>query len=124
VQAEVIAAPFHQRRLERDAERLLERGQILVEDLLLEVFRAGGHQHAMAAQNRGDEIRQRLARAGARFGEQGSAVLDDLRNRLRHAPLPFPRLVAVEDAGKRTCLGKCLADGSCERGRVQARRSG
>ncbi len=52
VQAEVVAAPFHQRRFERDAERLLERGQILVEDLFLEVFRAGGHQHAMAAQNR------------------------------------------------------------------------
>ncbi len=72
----------------------------------------------------GDEIRQRLARAGARFGEQCAAVLDNLRDRLRHAPLAFPRLIAVEDAGERTCLGKCVADGGRERSRVQARRSG
>ena len=109
MQAQVVGAAFHQRRRERDAERLLQRGQILEEDLLLEILGAGGDQHAMAAQDRRDQIRERLSRAGSRFGQQRPAGFDDRRDRLGHAPLAVARLVAVEDAGERAALGKDLA---------------
>ena len=66
--------------------------QVFEEDLLLQVFRAGRDEHALAAQDRGDQVGERLARAGAGFGQQRAAVVDDRRHGGSHAALPFARL--------------------------------
>ena len=83
VQAEVVAAPLHVGGGERDAERLAQHRQVLEEDLLLQVLGAGRDEHALAAEDRRHEIGERLAGAGARFGEQHAAVGEDARRRPR-----------------------------------------
>ena len=75
----------------------LQRRQILEEDLLLKILRAGGDQRALPAEDRGDEIREGLARAGAGFGEQRAAALDDAGHGRGHLLLAVARL----EAGKR-----------------------
>ena len=70
VQAQIVGAALHVGRGERHAERVAQRRDVLEVDLLLEVLGAGGDQHALAAEDRGDEIGERLAGAGAGFGEQ------------------------------------------------------
>ena len=74
VQAQVVRAPLHVGRGERDAERVAQRRNVLEEDLLLQILGAGRDQHALAAEDRRDEVGERLAGAGAGFGEQDAAV--------------------------------------------------
>ena len=64
-----------------------------------------------SAEDRGNQIRERLSRAGASLGQQRPALLDDGCDRFRHQALTFPRLVAVEDAGERASVRESLADG-------------
>ena len=94
MQAEIVAAPFHVGRGERDAERLAQDRQVLEEDLLLEVLRAGRDEHALAAEDRGHEVGERLAGAGAGFGEQDAAVGEDVGDGRRHLELAGARLEA------------------------------
>ena len=68
--------------------------QVLVEDLFLEVLGAGRDEDAMAAEDRGNQIGERLAGAGARFGEQHAAVGEDARDGRRHLALAVARLEA------------------------------
>ena len=98
METEVIRSPLHQRRAERLIQRFAQRGEILEEDLLLKILRARRHEHALAAEDCRDEVRERLAGAGACFRDQHPAVFDDLGNGGRHFPLSFARLVAVDDA--------------------------
>ena len=73
VQAQIVRPALHVGGGERHAERLLQHRQVLEVDLLLQVLGAGGHQHALAAEDGGDEIGERLAGASAGFGKQHSA---------------------------------------------------
>ena len=99
--AEVIRAPLHAGGGEWEAERVAQRGNVLEIDLLLQVLRAGGHEDALAAQDGGDEIGERLACAGARLGEEDAAVLEDPRDRRGHLHLPRARLEIGHRAGER-----------------------
>ena len=63
VEAKIVRAAFHVGRGERDAERVAQRGNVLEEDLFLEILGAGRNQDAVAAKNRRHEI----ARASCRF---------------------------------------------------------
>ena len=83
VQAQVVGAPLHVGGRERHAERGAQRRKVLEENLFLEVLGAGRDQHPLAAEDGGDEIRERLAGAGAGFGEQDAAVLERARDRGR-----------------------------------------
>ena len=96
MEAEVIRSPLHQRRGERHAQRFAQRGKVLEEDLLLEILRAGRDEDALAAEDCRDQIRERLAGAGAGFGEERPAVFDDVGHGRGHRALPFARLVAVD----------------------------
>ena len=106
VDAQIVRAPFHVGRGERDPERLAQRGNVLEVDLFLEVLRAGGDEHALAAENRGHEIRERLAGAGAGFGEQDAAVLEDARDGRGHLDLAGARLEIGHGEGKRAAGAK------------------
>ena len=76
VQAQVVAAPLHAGRRERDVERLAQDRDVLEVDLFLEVLGAGRDQHPLAAEDGGHEVGERLAGAGARLGQQDAAVVE------------------------------------------------
>ena len=88
VQAHVVRATLHARGGEGNAEGVAQRRDVLEVDLLLEVLRAGGDEHALAAQDGGHEIRECLAGAGPGLGEQDAAAREDLRHRGGHFDLP------------------------------------
>ena len=61
VETQVVRPAFHQRGGERDAERILQRGEVLEEDLLLEILGAGGDEDAVPAEDGGDQIGEGLS---------------------------------------------------------------
>ncbi len=102
VQAEIVRAALHVGRRKRDVERFAQRWNVFEVDLLLEIFRAGRDQHTLAAENRGDEIRERLPCAGAGFRQQHAAFVEHLRDGSRHRPLAAARFEVGNGAGERT----------------------
>ena len=68
--AQVVRAALQQRDAHRPADRARDRRQIAMEQLVLQLARAGGDDHAPAGEQRGHEIRERLAGAGARLDDQ------------------------------------------------------
>jgi hypothetical protein len=80
VQAEIVAAPLHVGRPERDAQRVAQDRQVLEVDLLLEVLGSGRDEHALPAEDGRDEVREGLAGAGAGLGQQHAAIGDDRRD--------------------------------------------
>src|SRR5207249_3534738 len=92
VEAQVIGATLHVGGGERDAERLAQHGNILEKNLLLQILRAGRDEDALSAQDRGDQIGERLARAGARFGQQHAAGGERPRDGVGHFGLSGARL--------------------------------
>src|SRR5262249_754430 len=102
VQAEIVAAPLHAGRRERQPQRVAQDGQVLEKDLLLQVLRAGRDEHALAAEDRGNEIRERLARAGAGLREQNAALGEDVGDRGGHLALSVTRFESLERRGQRT----------------------
>ena len=96
MEAQIVAAPLHVRSGERNAERLFENGQILEEDLFLEILGPCGDEDALAAENRGDEVGECLPCSGARFRKQHTAVREDVRDRRRHFELCGARLESIE----------------------------
>ena len=110
VQAQVVPAAFHAGRRELHVQRALEERNVLEEDLLLKVLRAGRDEHALAAQDRGDEVRERLARSGAGFGEQHRPAFERARDRLRHRDLAVARLESGNRARQRSTAGERLRD--------------
>src|SRR5262245_853241 len=104
MKTEVIRPPLHQRGGEWLAERLAQQRDVFEEDLFLKILGAGGHEDALAAEDRRDQIRKGLARAGARFGDQRSATFDDLGDRGGHRALSLARLVVVNRTRQRTVV--------------------
>ena len=123
MQAQVVGAALHVGGGERHAERIAQRGNVLEEDLLLEVLRAGRDQHALAAEDGGHEIGERLAGAGAGFGEQDAAVVERAGDRVGHLDLAGARLEAGQRAGQRAAGREGLRDGLVERMSTHGRAS-
>ncbi len=92
--AQKIGAALHQRRLQVGREVLLQEGNILLEELLLQRFRGGGDHHAPAAANRRNQIGERLAGAGARLDHDMLMVLEGFFDDPRHFELRRAELVA------------------------------
>ena len=127
MQAEVVATPFHVGRGERNAERLAEDRQVLEEDLLLEVFRAGRDEHALAAEDRGHEVGERLSGAGPGFGEQDAAAAERVRHGVGHLELAGTRFEPRQRGRQRAAGREGLADRRGEAAGVillRAQRSG
>jgi hypothetical protein len=109
VQAQIVRTALHVRRGERDVERVAKRREVLEEDLFLEVLRASRDEDTLAAQDGGDEVGQGLPGAGAGFGEEDAAVLEDVGDGRRHLDLAGARFevgdAACQRAGRREHLG-------------------
>ena len=66
---------------------LLEKRNIVIEDLVLEGLRAGGHHHFLAAENGRNQICQGFARTGASLGDKRGLRAKTFENGLRHFEL-------------------------------------
>src|SRR5262245_12581797 len=104
MKAQVIRSSLHQRRAEWLAERLAQQRDVFEENLFLKVLRAGGNENTLAAQDRGHQIRERLPRACASFGNERPATFDDVGNLGGHgAPAPA-RFVVGNSTRQRTVV--------------------
>ena len=112
--AEVVAPSLQQREAHRlIAQRLREERQILADELLLQVDRVRRHDRALAIRRRpaqrGHEIAERLADAGARLEQPDAALVVDARDRRGHLALARAVLVARDararsrPSGPRSC---------------------
>jgi hypothetical protein len=65
----------------------LKKGDVLEEELFLQVLRAGGDHDALAGEDGGNQVSQRLAGARARFHDQMLAVRQRRFHRFCHGQL-------------------------------------
>ena len=72
---------------------LLQKRNVLVEDLLLKVLRAGGDDDAFAGQDRRDQVGQGFSRSRPGLDEERPLVLDRRFDGLRHLELAGPVLI-------------------------------
>ena len=72
---------------------MFEKRDILIEKLLLQILGAGGNDDALAGANHGQQIGQRLARAGASFDDQVPLLFERLLDGLRHLQLSAAEFV-------------------------------
>ena len=82
---------------DRQLERVPHERQVALEELVLQRLGAGGDDHLAAVQERGDEIREGLAGAGAGLGDERAAPGDGGRDGIGHREL----LRTEAEAGQR-----------------------
>src|SRR6478672_673097 len=70
VMADVVGATLQQRDGDRRRQRVADQRQVALEQLVLQRLRSGRHDDLAAVEQRGNEIRERLAGAGPGFGDQ------------------------------------------------------
>src|SRR5712664_3910535 len=100
MEAKVIVSPLEVSRLELQPHLLLEDGNVLEEDLLLQRFGGGGDHHLAAREHRRDQICERLPGPRPCFGEQVTVLGKAFLNRLSHGQLLRSALVAGEHFGE------------------------
>ena len=97
-EAEVVAAALHERETDGGAHEPRDEGQVLAEELVLEVLGVGAHDDGGVVgerpQRRGDEVGHRLADAGAGLDDEVAAGGERLGDVARHADLLRAGLVA------------------------------
>src|ERR1700685_1165865 len=95
--AQIVVAPLHvadiQAPLTVGKQRLLQKRNILVKELLLQVLSARRNNHALAGTNYGDKIRERLTRASTRLDDEMTFFFESLLDRLRHLKLPAAKFI-------------------------------
>ena len=101
MQAQVVRTPFQERDARGPAERPCDRRQVAVEELVLERARAGRDDHLPAGQERGYEIGEGLAGAGAGLDRKQSARRERLADPVGHDLLLAARFEALDDARER-----------------------
>jgi len=101
--AQVVAAPLDQRRLEGDAQRLAQHGQVAAEQLILQIDRGRADHHALVVLrcpgDGRDQVGHALADAGGRFDHEVPTAVERLRHPAQHVHLLGPVLVAGEGRG-------------------------
>jgi hypothetical protein len=110
MEAEVIPPPLHVGGGKRNAERLAQDAQILEIDLLLQVLGSGGNEHALAAENGGDQVRQCLSGAGAGLDQQDASVLEGAGDSIGHLPLRRTALERRQCGSERPRIGEYACD--------------
>ena len=102
--AQIVVAPLHvadvQLAFAVGKKRLLEKRNIFVEELFLQILGSGGNDHALARANHGHQVSQRLAGAGAGFDDQVTLLFQRLLDRLRHLQLSAAKFVGRMRARK------------------------
>src|SRR5579864_2457827 len=89
-------------------ERLLKKRDILIEELLLQVFGTGRNNDTCARADHRHQICQRLSRAGPRFDDQMPPLCNCLLDGLRHLQLSPTEFVSWVGARKQTSGAKEL----------------
>ncbi len=102
VMANVIGAPLQQGQRQRRTQRLAHPWQVFLEELVLQVFGAGGNNHLAAVQQRGHQVSESFASAGTRLSHQHGVVLNGRRHGQRHGLLRGTRTKTVHALGQRT----------------------
>jgi len=97
MQTRVVVATLHDRRAKWFRQNVVQKRNVFVDQLLLEILRAGRDDYARAAATRrrdcGHQISERLAGAGAGFNDQMMFLLKRAQHRLSHFDLAGPVLV-------------------------------
>ena len=95
--AQIIAPSLHvadvQLALSIGEKRLLEKRNIFVEELFLQVFGAGRNDHPFAGANYRQQIGERFASTGAGLDDQVAFLFERLFHRLGHLQLPASKFV-------------------------------
>jgi hypothetical protein len=94
--AQIIGAPLQQGSPNRHAQCRAHQGQIAMKQLVLKIARPGRDQHLAPGQDGGHEIGECLAGSGSRLADQGTALLHEGGDALRHRLL----LRAMRKTGK------------------------
>jgi hypothetical protein len=98
--AQVVAPPLHDRHVQLAAEGPGQDGDVLVEELLLQVLGASRDHDPAPEMDGGKEVGQGLAGAGAGFGEEEPAVVEGPLHRFGQGALRRPLLVVRQRAGQ------------------------
>ena len=106
MRADVVGAPLQQGDGRRHAECVAHRRQVAVEQLVLQGLGAGGDDHLAAGQQRGREVGEGLAGAGAGFGDQQAVGCDGRLHFARHGDLLFAQAVAGNGLRERAVGGE------------------
>ena len=111
VGANVIRPPLEQRDLHRRLQGIANHRQILVEQLILKGFRAGGNDHLAVGTQRRHQIGEGLARAGSRLGNEDRTAIDGGSNALGHVDLLLAHAIAADRLRQRAVERKYFRKG-------------
>ena len=98
--AQVVRSALQHGELQFRTELLLEKGQILLRQLILESLRCRGDDRSAAAERDGDQIGQRLAGAGSGLDDQVPLLLEDVGHCRGHRSLSLASLSAAGQGGR------------------------
>ena len=100
--ADVVGAALEHDRVDRAAERGLREREVVVQQLRLQRARRGRDHDGAPGGRRRDQVGEALADAGTGLAEQRAAVLDRVRDGVRHRPLRGPLAKTGPCVGERT----------------------
>ncbi len=113
--AQIIVAPLHVADREAGTrripvQRLLEKRDVLVEELFLQILCSSRDDDALARANHRHQIRQRLPRARACFHNEVPLFFQRLLDRLRHLQLAATEFVRWMRAREHSAGGEELVE--------------
>ena len=85
--AQKVRPPLHHRHFQVGGKVFLQKRNVLLEELLLQRFCRGRNHYTPAAANRGNQVRQGLARSSARFHNGVMMRCECVVHQLRHLQL-------------------------------------
>ena len=91
-------------------QRVLQKWNVFVEKLFLQILRAGRDDDALARANHRQQIGQGFSRAGAGFHDQVPLFFQRLLDRLRHLQLPAPKFIRRMRAREHSARGEELVE--------------
>ncbi len=113
--AQIVVAPLHVADVELafavGEKRLLEKRDILMEELFLQILGSGRNDDSLAGANDGHQVGQSLARAGAGFDDQVTLFFQRLLDSLRHLQLSAAKFVGRMGARKHSAGREELVEG-------------
>src|SRR5689334_6568981 len=105
--AKIVVAPFHVTNAQF-TQMLLKEWDILEEELFLQVFGAGGNNHALAAADHRQKVSQGLARSRSSLDDQVPFLTKRFFHGFRHLQLAAAELVIRMRLAKQSSGGKEL----------------
>ena len=110
VVADVVGAALEERRVKGDPERFAQNRQVLAKELVLKGLSGRRNDDAFAREQRGRQVREGLARARARLGDEGSRLFDRVGRflgvgDLRGTFVEFPAALRERPLGRKRDAG-------------------